>query len=156
MQQIMSTESANRSHAIGYKLIRQTQSIENGKTRKIKEVSTLTTKPKDTKEAVEWARFLTSQGWEFDAGIAQIHSTNFSQYGLTLETVFDPCQNIKVGARILEDCYARALQKFKVEATALAAAISCYQSGDFNTGFSTGYVQQVISTKIPSSISSQR
>lgn len=156
MQQIMSTESASRPHAIGFKLIRQTQSVANGTVRTVKEVSTLTTKPRDTQEAIEWARFLTSQGWEFDAGIAQIHSTNFAKYRLTLETVFDPCENIKVGAHILEDCYARALQKFKDEATALAAAISCYQSGDFTTGFSTGYVQHVISSKVPSVVPSHR
>ena len=154
MHQITSVESASRPHAIGFKLIRNTQSIENGRVRSAKEVSFLTTQPKNTAEAIEWARYLTSQGWEFDAGTAQIHSTNFAAYGLTLETIFDPCTNIKVGARILEECYGRALVRFKDNAKALAAAISCYQSGNFNGGFDTGYVRKVISAKVPSTFKS--
>ena len=155
MHQIASVESAHRPHSIGFKLIRKTQVVENGRSREVREVSTLATKPKNTAEAIAWARYLTSQGWEFDAGPAQIHSTNFAAYGLTLETVFDPCESIRVGARILEDCYARALVKFKDEATALAAAISCYQSGNFTTGYGTGYVQKVISAKVPAILASK-
>jgi type IV secretion system protein VirB1 len=154
MHQITSVESAHRPHSIGFKLIRKSQVVENGRVLEMREVSKLTTKPQNTEEAITWARYLTSQGWEFDAGPAQIHSTNFAAYGLTLETVFDPCTNIRVGARILEDCYARALVRFKDKAKALAAAISCYQSGNFTTGYDTGYVQKVITAKVPSSITS--
>ena len=154
MHQIMSVESTSTPHTIGFKLIRQSQSFEKGSIRKIKEVSTLTTKPQSTAQAIEWARYLTSQGWEFDAGAAQIHSTNFASYGLTLETVFDPCTNIRVGARILEDCYARALVRFKDKAAALTAAIACYQTGNFGTGSTiTDYVQKVISAKVPPGVS---
>jgi type IV secretion system protein VirB1 len=152
MHQIASVESAHRPHSIGFKLIRKSKIVENGRERIVREVSTLTTQPKSTQQAIEWARYLTSQGWEFDAGPGQVHSTNFAAYGLTLETVFEPCTNIRVGARILEDCYARALARFKDRAKALAAAISCYQSGNFETGFATGYVQKVISAKVPDSL----
>jgi type IV secretion system protein VirB1 len=154
MHQIMSVESAHSPYTIGFKLIRKSQIVEQGRSRTVREVSTLTTRPQNTAAAIEWARFLTSQGWEFDAGAAQIHSTNFASYGLTLETVFEPCTNIRVGARILEDCYARALVRFRKESEALTAAISCYQTGNFGTGSDiTDYVQKVISAKVPPTIS---
>lgn len=145
MHSIVSVESTRRPLAIGYKLIRRVQVVVNGHVTSRREVSTLTTQPKTIGEAVQWARYLQSQGYEFDAGVAQVHSTNFAKYGLTLESAFDPCQSIRAGALILTDCYARALPKFGDEKSALRAAISCYQSGDFSTGVRTGYVQKVIS-----------
>lgn len=144
MHQIVSVESAKRPHAIGFKLIRRTEAVVDGKVVKRKEVSTLKGQPKNVPEAIEWAKYLQAQGYEFDAGAGQIHSTNFAQYGLTIEAAFDPCKSITVGAQILTDCYARAYARFRNEATALKAALSCYQSGNFETGFATGYVQKVL------------
>lgn len=144
MHQIVSVESAHNPYAIGYKLIRRVQAVVNGQAVTRKQVSVLTTQPKTLIEAIEWARYLQAQGYEFDAGTAQIHSTNFSRYGLTVETVFDPCKNIEVSAQILTDCYARAFNRFHDQGKALTAAISCYQSGDFQTGFGTGYVRKVL------------
>lgn len=144
MHQIVSVESARRPYAIGYKLIQRVQSVEDGKVVTRKKVSTLHTQPKTLIEAVEWARYLQAQGYEFDAGTAQIHSTNFARYGLTVETVFDPCKNIGASARILTDCYTRALDRFHEPARALTSALSCYQSGDFQTGFATGYVHSIL------------
>ncbi len=144
MHQIVSVESARNPYAIGFKLIRRVETVVGGKVVVRKEVSTLKTQPKNAIEAVEWARYLQAQGYEFDAGTGQVHSTNFAKYGLTLETVFDPCKNIEVGAQILTDCYERAFARFKDQGRALTAAISCYQSGNFETGFGTGYVQKVL------------
>lgn len=145
MHQIVSVESAKRPHAIGFKLIRRIPVLVAGETKIRKEVSHLTSQPKSIPEAIEWARYLLANGYEFDAGAAQVHSTNFARYGLTPDTAFDACRNIEVSARILTECYARALQRFRDRPSALKAAISCYQSGDFETGFSTGYVQKVLS-----------
>lgn len=144
MHQIVSVESARKPYAIGFKLIRRVDVVVGGKVVTRKEVSTLKTQPKDAIEAIEWARYLHANGYEFDAGTGQVHSTNFAQYGLTIETAFDPCTNIAAGAKILTDCYERAFARFKDQSRALTAAISCYQSGNFETGFGTGYVQKVL------------
>lgn len=148
MHQIISVESARRPHAIGYKLIRRVEAVVDGKVVIRKQVSTLTTQPKSREEAIAWASYLQQQGYEFDAGTSQVHSTNFARYGLTVETVFDPCKNIEAGARILTDCYARAYARYRDQARALTAAISCYQSGNFETGFSTGYVKKVLAAPV--------
>lgn len=150
MQQIVAVESTRRPHAIGYKLIRRVPVLVNGKTEIRKEVSFLKSQPRDVGEAIRWARYLQQQGYEFDAGAAQVHSTNFARYGLTVEAAFDACRNIEVSARILTECYERALNRFRSQAPALKAAISCYQSGDFETGFSTGYVQKVLAAPVAS------
>lgn len=150
MHQIMAVESTGRPYAIGFKLIRRVKTTEQGRKVVRNEVAWLKTQPGSKSEAIQWARYLLAQGYDFDAGIAQIHSTNFARYGLTLESVFDPCKNIEVSARILTECYARALKRFRQPAPALRAALSCYQSGDFQTGFGTGYVQKVVSMPIHS------
>lgn len=152
MHQIASVESAHQPHAIGFKLIRTVRSSEGGKEKVRREISTLRSQPKNREEAVQWARYLLAAGYEFDAGAAQIHSTNFASYGLTVETVFDACNNVRAGALILTDCYRRALERFKLPATALQAALSCYQSGNFQTGFHTGYVQKVVAAQVPHTV----
>lgn len=134
MQAIMRVESAFRPHAIGYKIIRKS----DGK------VFTLTSQPSNRNQAITWAQWFQTNGYRYDAGAAQVHSLNFQKYGLTVETAFEPCANIRAGAMILHDCYVRALPKYRVEQTALRAALSCYQSGNFTTGFNTGYVSNVV------------
>lgn len=134
MQAIMRVESAHRPNAIGYKIIRKSD----------KKVFHLTTQPRTKEQAVGWARWLEANGFRYDAGAAQVNSINFKKYGLTVETVFEPCANIYAGARILTDCFARASQSIKYEQAALRAALSCYQSGNFKTGFATGYVSNVV------------
>lgn len=134
MQRIMRVESGFIPHAIGYKIIRK-----DGK------VFFLQRKTNNVTEAIQWAKWLQDNGYDFDAGAAQVHSTNFAKYGLTIESAFDACSNVRVGAQILTDCYARALPQYKDPQVALRAAISCYQSGNFSTGFKTGYVAKVVS-----------
>lgn len=52
-------------------------------------------------EAIAKARDLMRAGRSFDAGIAQINNRNWEWLGVNVETVFDPCQNIKAQANLL-------------------------------------------------------
>lgn len=134
MSAIMRIESAHRPHAIGYKIIRKSD----------RKVFVLTTQPHSQSEAVKWATWFDKNGYEYDAGAAQVHSTNFAKFGLSASTAFDACANIRAGAQILSECYAHARPKYGNEQVALRAALSCYQSGNFTTGFGTGYVARVV------------
>lgn len=138
MGRIVTVESTRRPYLIGYKVVKNTG-----------EIFYLTTKPKNKDEAIAWATWFHERGYKFDAGPAQVNSVNFARYGLTPVTVFDLCTNIKVGAEILTECYARALKRYKVEQVAIRRALSCYQSGNFNTGFATGYVAKVVNADFP-------
>lgn len=118
--------------AIGYKVVRRSDG----------RVFRLEVQPRDRAQATAWARWFIAHDYEFDAGAAQVHSTNFHRYGLTAETAFDPCASIRAGATILADCYARALPRHGEHQRALRAALSCYQSGNF-----TGDLQRVMLEK---------
>ncbi|AFJ90375.1 Type IV secretion complex protein VirB1 (plasmid) [Burkholderia sp. KJ006] len=103
--------------------------------------------PKTLDEAVVTARALDAQGLNFSMGLGQVNKANLRRYGLTYETVFDMCSNLKAGSGILHDCYTRAVPAVGKTA-AIGAALSCYYSGNFSRGFKadfkgTSYVQRV-------------
>ncbi|WP_407238167.1 ArdC-like ssDNA-binding domain-containing protein [Escherichia coli] len=49
--------------------------------------------------------------------------------------MFDTCKNLAAGARVLTAFYSNALPKYPNEQAALRAALSTYNTGDFNKGF---------------------
>ena len=107
--------------------------------------------PRTHAEAVAAAKMLHAQGRNFSMGLAQINKYNLPKYGLTYETVFDPCKNLNAGAKILTDCFNRA-EGGKISQTALQKAFSCYYSGNFRFGFTRdfagqpSYVQKVVNS----------
>lgn len=134
MAAIVRTESGFNPYAIGVvhgRLVRQ---------------------PSNAAEAIATARALQVKGWNFSVGLAQVNHANWRAYGLTTENAFEPCRNLAAGAAILRNCFAVAWNR-RVHAdadsgadgqTALLASLSCYASGDFSTGFRTGYVRHVV------------
>lgn len=97
--------------------------------------------PSNAADAIATARGLLRRGANFDAGLMQINSANFARLGLTPETVFDPCTNLRAGARVLTDNYGRA--RDAGHANPLQAAISEYNTGSRSRGLSNGYVGRV-------------
>lgn len=97
--------------------------------------------PGNAADAIATARGLLQRGANFDAGLMQINSANFARLGLTAETVFDPCTNLRAGARVLADNYSRA--RDAGHAYPLQAAISEYNTGSRVRGLSNGYVGRV-------------
>lgn len=91
--------------------------------------------PKSLAEAVRTAERLNAAGKNFSVGIAQVNRYNLAKYGLTYSTAFEPCSNLRAGARILQECYARATRTYDNTRAALHAALSCYYSGNFTRGF---------------------
>lgn len=110
--------------------------------------------PQSYTEAVAAAKALHSAGKNFSMGLVQVNKNNLARYGLTYETVFDPCKNLAAGAKILTDCYTRASLNDggKLSQTTLQKAFSCYYSGNFNFGFKRdfpgqpSYVQKVVNS----------
>jgi type IV secretion system protein VirB1 len=104
----------------------------------------LARQPGTRAEAISTARALRAAGWNFSAGLAQINVRNWRRLGLTVETVFDPCANLKAMQRILRECYARAGSQAADKQARLRAALSCYYGGNFVVGFRDGYVDRVL------------
>ncbi|MEX3985948.1 lytic transglycosylase domain-containing protein [Paraburkholderia sp. EG287A] len=109
----------------------------------------LARQPRDSEEAVATARALDARGINFSVGLGQVNRFNLGRYGLTYETGFDPCANLRAGSAILHACYQRASAAYGPGQRALRAAISCYYSGNFVGGeraqsSGSSYVQRVI------------
>lgn len=92
--------------------------------------------------AIRIAATLIEAGHSVDVGIMQINSRNFSPFGLTLESAFDPCKSIAAAAAILVGDYAGG-DTHEHQQTALRVAISRYNTGDAQRGFANGYVHRV-------------
>lgn len=103
----------------------------------------LARQPRNKEEALVTARSLIAAGLDFSVGIGQIFSKNLPKYGLTLETAFDVCSNLRAADAILVECYDRAKVRFADEQSRIRAALSCYYSGNFVTGHKEGYVRSV-------------
>lgn len=101
--------------------------------------------PRTLEEAIATAEQLWRDGHNFDAGLAQINSSNLEWLGLSVADLFDPCKNLQGAQTVLLDCYERAVPKYGEGQTALQAALSCYNTGTFSRGFTNGYVQKVTS-----------
>ncbi|MBN3786566.1 lytic transglycosylase domain-containing protein [Burkholderia sp. Ac-20353] len=134
MAAIVRTESGFNPYAIG---------VVHGRLRR---------QPSSVAEAMATMRALDASGWNFSVGLAQVNRANWSAYGLTTENACEPCRNLAAGAAILQGCFTAARnRRFHAEAdsqadaqTALRASLSCYASGNFSTGYRTGYVQRVV------------
>lgn len=102
--------------------------------------------PCSREEAIATARWLEGNGYNYSVSLGQVNKHNFARYGLTLESAFDPCLNLYAAGEILKDCFSRAMRKRgSDEQAALRDAFSCYNSGNFTTGYREGYVLRVVS-----------
>lgn len=132
LQAVISTESSSNPYAIG---------VVKGR---------LARQPKNESEAITTAKALDAAGWTFSMGIMQVNRYNLTALNLTYDTVFNPCNNLRAGAQILNNCYNKALVLRNNSQDALRAALSCYYSGNFTTGFKAqpgekqSYVQRVV------------
>ncbi|MCV2508816.1 MAG: lytic transglycosylase domain-containing protein [Neisseriaceae bacterium] len=87
--------------------------------------------PKTYEEALGVVNYLNHIGANYSIGIAQINSANFSRYGVSAEQLLDPCVNLQISQKILQDCHSRSGDIDKT--------LSCYYSGNFRRGFVTDY-----------------
>ena len=128
-QALISVESSRNPHAIG---------VVGG---------VLEHQPRNRKQAVATAAALQADGWNFSLGLAQINLHNLARLGLNLETAFDPCANLAAMQQVLSECFQRStratVRANTSEQHVLRQALSCYYSGNFDTGFRHGYVRRV-------------
>ena len=107
----------------------------------------LVRQPANLPEALATVTALQAAGWNYSVGLGQINKRNFERFGLSPQTAFEPCANLKAMQGILGDCFSRASRGVTARApkqTALRDALSCYYSGNFLTGHQHGYVGKVL------------
>ncbi|NDZ17134.1 lytic transglycosylase [Variovorax sp. WS11] len=126
MQALVRTESAGQPFAIGMDKAHGT----------VKQ-------PATAEEAVATAKSLVAAGRKFSVGLAQIHVSNVSLYGLTWEQAFDACQNLQVGQKILWNFYHRASASGYSGMAAIWAALRGYNSGGVDRTISDDYASRI-------------
>lgn len=99
--------------------------------------------PLSREEALSAIERLEAEGHNYDLGYAQINSANFEWLGVTAEDMLDPCRNLSASEHVISDCYGRAKSLTNESQDALRKALSCYNTGSFERGFSNGYVNRV-------------
>jgi type IV secretion system protein VirB1 len=99
--------------------------------------------PASRDEAQRWAAYYIAAGYSVDMGLMQVNSTHLRRFGLRVEDVFEPCQNIATGGRILSEFYGGAAAKYGEGQGALKAALSAYNTGNHQRGVRNGYVGKV-------------
>ncbi|WJM79961.1 lytic transglycosylase domain-containing protein [Pectobacterium brasiliense] len=112
------------------------------KERKPDSVGVISHQPTSKQAAVNIIKQVAAKGRRYSVGLMQITSTNFRHYGVTAYDLLAPCTNLSVFERILTDCYQRG--------GTLKRALSCYYSGNFDTGQQpesafnqTSYIQRI-------------
>jgi type IV secretion system protein VirB1 len=104
----------------------------------------LARRPSSLYEAIGWSKWLIQNGYNVDMGLMQVNSQHLQRYNLTVENVFDPCTNIRVGGGILTESYLKAKNQYGHGQNALFASLSAYNTGNFRRGFNNGYVSRVV------------
>lgn len=105
--------------------------------------------PQSMDEAVMAVKALVKEGANFSIGLGQINRQHFDVNQPA--QMFDPCNNLRMTAVVLQKCYAQASKGSVKQQAALQRAISCYYSGNQERGFqpepqfgSTSHVQRVL------------
>ena len=101
--------------------------------------------PRTRAEALAWTYYLLKRGRSVSVGLMQINTEHVADLGLSVDQLFDPCTNVRAGARLLAAKYEAAAAIGGEGREALQQALSEYNSGSAVVGFANGYVASVVS-----------
>jgi type IV secretion system protein VirB1 len=105
--------------------------------------------PASKLEAVLWMRWLLQHRISVSVGLLQVNTDNAARFHLDPERLFDPCTNVAVGANLLAEAYTAQKQAAPNDPDALLHALSIYNSGTANFGFSNEYVDRILKNARP-------
>jgi type IV secretion system protein VirB1 len=100
--------------------------------------------PASAEKAAQLASRLIAENHIVAIGLSQVSSQNLHRFGLTVEQVLDPCTNLHTGSIILTEFYLSARKTYPDPNQTVLAAISAYNTGNFISGFTNGYVGLVV------------
>ena len=95
-------------------------------------------------QAKQWLDYLEKNDYNFDVGVAQINIKNIHKYGYRAADALDICLNLQMASKILKGNYNSALSGSKNPQQAVRDAISAYNTGNYHSGYSNGYVNRVL------------
>ena len=100
--------------------------------------------PATQREALEWLDYFERHGIFVDLGLMQVSTAEAQRRGLPVESLLDPCFNLRAGWQILDSAYQLEIKTYGPGQEALQHAISRYNTGDTQRGIDNGYLARVI------------
>jgi len=100
--------------------------------------------PATQREAMEWLEYFERRGIFVDVGLMQVSTAEAKRRGIPVESLFDPCSNLRTGWQILDSAYQLEIQTYGPGQEALQHAISRYNTGDTQHGIDNGYLARVM------------
>jgi type IV secretion system protein VirB1 len=104
----------------------------------------LARQPATIQEAMNWSRWFIAHGMTVSVGLMQVNIQHLPDVPVSLEQLFEPCLNLRIGWTIFQRKYVAASALLGRGQLAMHAALSAYNSGDLSTGFANGYVGSVL------------
>jgi len=108
--------------------------------------------PATQREALEWLDYFERHGIFVDLGLMQVSTAEAQRRGLPVESLLDPCFNLRVGWQILDSAYQLEIKTYGPGQEALQHAISRYNTGDTQRGIDNGYLARVIAALLQSPV----
>jgi len=100
--------------------------------------------PVTQREALVWLNYFERHGIFVDLGLMQVSTAEAQRRGLPVESLLDPCFNLRSGWQILDSAYQLEMKTYGPGQEALQHAISRYNTGDTQRGIDNGYLARVI------------
>lgn len=99
---------------------------------------------KNIKQAINWVNYLERHRYNFDVGLAQINIYNIHKYGYRAAQALNSCINLQLMQKVLQHDFKIAIKKGYSSDQALIKTISAYNTGNYYSGLTNGYVARVI------------
>jgi len=100
--------------------------------------------PATQREALEWLGYFERRGIFVDVGLMQVSTAEARRRGISVESLLDPCSNLRAGWQILDSAYQIEVKIYGPGQGALQHAISRYNTGDTQRGIDSGYLARVM------------
>jgi len=100
--------------------------------------------PATQREALDWLDYFDRRGVFVDLGLMQVSAAEAQRRGLSVESLLDPCFNLRAGWQILDSAYQLEVKTYGPGQEALRHAISRYNTGDTQRGIDNGYLERVM------------
>jgi type IV secretion system protein VirB1 len=100
--------------------------------------------PATQREALEWLGYFERRGIFVDVGLMQVSTMEAKRRGIPVESLIDPCFNLRAGWQILDCAYQLEMKTYGPGQEALQHAISRYNTGDTQRGIDNGYLARVL------------
>ena len=100
--------------------------------------------PVTQREALAWLAYFEHHGIYVDLGLMQVSTAEARRRGIPVESLLEPCLNLRAGWQILQDAYQLEMKTYGPGQEALKHAISRYNTGDSQRGIDNGYLARVM------------